>query len=335
MPKNIKMSGYMMDKIKHEFIRCFNCETELKTTLIDKLECEFHYCPYCGSNLEKDVQKEVDGKYDKRNQLNNLTGKHWLKSTKSFFDSKKCADDKDAFLHPAPFLIKDVEKLISFFTKKNMTVLDPFVGSGTTLISAHNLGRKGIGIDLNKEYEKLALSRFNKKEMKKDKDYEYIVGDSLDEQKKLEAVDYIVTSPPYHNILKNKGNGTRSDREHKGYRNGSRQGVEYYSEYPNDLGNQKTYENFLKLLKKVMRESFKILKEKKYCSLIISDFTVNKKEVCVQGDIVRIMKEIGFEFSGTIILLQNHKPLFPFGYPYAFKINHMHQNIINFRKVVE
>ena len=80
---------------------------------------------------------------------------------------------------------------------------------------------------------------------------------------------------------------------------------------------------------------FRALKNKKYCSIVISDFTVEKKEVNVQGDIVKLMTNIGFEFSGTIALLQPNKPLYPFGYPYAYKINHHHQNIINFRKVID
>lgn len=114
-----------------------------------------------GYIMEGDILME--GKYDQRNQLNDLTGKEWLKLTKSFWLSEKCADDKDAFGHPAPFLIKDIEKLISFFTKKNMRVLDPFLGSGTTIIAAHNLKRFGIGMDLNEDYRKLAVSRFEKK----------------------------------------------------------------------------------------------------------------------------------------------------------------------------
>ena len=61
-------------------------------------------------------EKKPEGKYDPRNKLNDLTGKEWIKLTKSFWTSEKCADDKDAFKHPAPFLIKDIEKLISFFT---------------------------------------------------------------------------------------------------------------------------------------------------------------------------------------------------------------------------
>ncbi|MBQ3547185.1 MAG: site-specific DNA-methyltransferase [Clostridia bacterium] len=273
----------------------------------------------------------TEGKFDTRNQLNDLTGKEWIKSTKSFFFSEKCADDKAAFGHPAPFLIKDIEKMISFFTKKGMTVLDPFMGSGTTAIAAYNLGRKSVGVDLSEEYKSLALTRFEAKGMT-DNDYKYILGDSMEVVKNLEPVDYIITSPPYHNILKNKSQGLRSDKSDKGFRNGSRQGVEYYSDKENDLGNQETYEDFIAMLQKIMKNCYDILNPKKYCTIVISDFTVDKKEVCVQADIVKMMTEIGFEFVGTTILLQDNKPLYPFGYPYAYKINHMHQNIINFRK---
>lgn len=268
-------------------------------------------------------------KYDPRNKLNNLTGTDWLKLTKSFWYSEKCKDDKFAFQHPAPFLIKDIEKLISMFTKKGMKVLDPFNGVGTTLIASHNNGRKGIGIDLNKKYCKLAEKRL--KDFKISKNQIIICGDSLKEiDKIIGKIDYCVTSPPYHNILKNNGQGLRAKKE--GQRNGSRIGIDYYSDDKRDLGNQKNYDDFLLLFSKIMSKVFKKLKDGKYTSIIISDFTVDKKEVCVQADIVKIMTNIGFEFSGTISLLQDNKPLYPFGYPFAYKINHQHQNIINFRK---
>ncbi len=273
------------------------------------------------------------GKYDKRNTLNDLTGKEWLKLTKSFWSSEKCSDDKDALKHPAPFLIKDIEKLISMYTKKGMKVIEPFAGSGTTIIASNNLGRFCYGIDLNEEYKEIAMERFNKKGILHD-EYEYILGDSKNVLKKFDDnyFDYLVTSPPYHNILKNKATGLRTDKSKKGYRNGARQGVDYYSDKKEDLGNQETYEDFLNLFTDIMNVAYKKLKNKKYCSIVISDFTVDKKEICVQGDIVRLMEEVGFEFSGTTVLLQNNKPLYPFGYPYAYKINHHHQNIITFRK---
>lgn len=277
--------------------------------------------------------RNTESRYDPRNTLNDLTGKEWLKLTKSFFLSEKCADDKAAFGHPAPFLIKDIEKMISLFTKKGMKVLDPFIGSGTTAIAAYNLGRKSIGVDLSSKYKQLAESRFIKKGMKENIDYEYILGDSLEVLKDIDQVDYIITSPPYHNILKNNSKGLRKDASEKGFRSGSRLGVEYYSEDERDLGNQQSFGDFLELFHKIMLNAYNKLNNKKYCSIVISDFTVDKKEVCVQSDIVNLMTKIGFDFVGTIVLLQDNKPLYPFGYPYAFKINHMHQNIINFRKV--
>lgn len=274
----------------------------------------------------------MESKYDSRNKLNDLTGKEWLLLTKSFWLSEKCADDKAAFGHPAPFLIKDIEKLISMFTKKGMVVLDPFLGSGTTCIAAYNMRRLGIGMDLSLKYRDLAVSRFDAKGMQNNIDFRYVIGDSAKDLPNLGEVDYIVTSPPYHNILRNKTSGTRKDNSDKGYRSGSRIGVEFYSDDPRDLGNQDTFEEFLGMLKQVMQNCYNLLKNKKYCSIIISDFTIEKQEQCVQADIVSIMQSIGFEFVGTTILLQDNKPLYPFGYPFAYKINHMHQNIINFRK---
>ena len=43
-----------------------------------------------------------------------------------------------------------------------MLVLDPFAGSGTSLIAANNLGRKAIGVDINSKYKNLAVKRLKK-----------------------------------------------------------------------------------------------------------------------------------------------------------------------------
>lgn len=270
----------------------------------------------------------MSGKYDARNKLNNLTGKEWIKLTKSFWYSEKTKEDGFSYQHPAPFMIKDIEKLISLFTKQGQHVLDPFAGVGTTLVAAHNLARHGIGIELNPEYCDLIEKRLSELSIT---DQEVINGDSLRVLPTLtDSIDYCVTSPPYHNILRNNGQGLRSSKE--GFRNGARNGVKYYSDNKKDLGNQKSYKAFISLLSRIMSEVFVKLRPLRYCSIVISDFTVNKKEMNVQGDIVQMMNDIGFRFVGTIVLLQETKPLYPFGYPYSFVINHHHQNIINFRK---
>ena len=59
--------------------------------------------------------------------------------------------------HPAPFPVKLIERIVSSTTAK--IVLDPFMGSGTTAIAAENLGRDYVGIEISKEYCKVAEKR--------------------------------------------------------------------------------------------------------------------------------------------------------------------------------
>jgi len=269
------------------------------------------------------------GRYDSRNQLNDLTGKEWLLLTKSVWETEPSALDRSAYCHPAPFLINDITKLISMFTKRGMTVLDPFVGCGSSLLAANSISRNSIGIDININYYQMYRDRIATIDITTDTTY--IVGDSYYEIDGIGFVDYIVTSPPYHNILRNSTKGIRNVNG-KAFRMGARTGIQYYSDLPNDLGNFQHYDDFLGAFQSIMRKAFAHLHPGKYATIIISDFTVNKIETNVQSDIVNIMSMIGFQFVGTTILFQPVKPLYPFGYPYAYKINHQHQNLISFRK---
>ena len=268
------------------------------------------------------VNKGEKGIYDKRNRLNDLTGKEWLSLCTSTWLSKTEMDNIGK-QHPAPFSYYDIEKLVSLFTKKNMTVLDPMVGVASTLIACGNLKRNGIGIDLNRNYINLGKKRLKEFDITGQK---LIAGDALKKIKKLEKIDYCVTSPPYHNILRKNGNGIRHDGSQ------TRQGVDYYSEKKNDLGNQKSYDDYLYFLKEMMKEVYDRLRNNKYCSIVISDFTVDKKEKDASGDIIKLMQDIGFIFKGKIILIQNQKSIYPFGYPYDYVINHTNQFVLNFKK---
>ncbi len=66
--------------------------------------------------------------------------------------------------HPAPFPLKLATRLIRMFSFYDDTVLDPFCGSGTTMIAALRNGRNGIGIDIDKEYCRMA-ARYLKAEI--------------------------------------------------------------------------------------------------------------------------------------------------------------------------
>lgn len=68
-------------------------------------------------------------------------------------------------VHPTQMPIDLARRAISFSTNKGAIVLDPFVGSGTTLVAAERLERNSIGIEINKEYCELSYNRL-KKEVK-------------------------------------------------------------------------------------------------------------------------------------------------------------------------
>jgi len=61
--------------------------------------------------------------------------------------------------HPAPFPLKLADRLLRGCTKPGAVVLDPFMGSGTTLVACAKLGRKGIGIELDEGYFDIACKR--------------------------------------------------------------------------------------------------------------------------------------------------------------------------------
>ena len=64
--------------------------------------------------------------------------------------------------HPAPFPLELPDRCIKLFSYKDDVILDPFAGSGTTLLSAMNNYRKPIGIELSQEYYNLAKKRIDK-----------------------------------------------------------------------------------------------------------------------------------------------------------------------------
>jgi DNA modification methylase len=252
--------------------------------------------------------------------------------------------DEIGKIHPATYSYIDIQYLIQQFVgmDKKAVIFDPFLGVASTAIAAQMTGNISVGCELNQDYiylSKERLERFSilntkiigEKQKIQDysKEFHYIIsGDSTTRigYDDIPAFDYCVTSPPYHSILRNDGKGVRDDNSQ------FRQGVEYYSEAPNDLGNQETFEGYKDLLCKVMHACHKKLKDGCFCSIVISDFTVDKKEKDISGEIINLMGSIGFAYVGTIVLVQSQKVLYPFGYPYKFTLNHVNQFVINFRK---
>ncbi len=61
--------------------------------------------------------------------------------------------------HPTEKPLSLVMELVELFSNPNDVILDPFMGSGTTLLAAKLLGRRAIGIELDEKYCEVAANR--------------------------------------------------------------------------------------------------------------------------------------------------------------------------------
>jgi len=284
-------------------------------------------------------------RYDDRNDLNDLSNVEWLTFTKSVWQSRPPPRDELKEQHPATFAENDIEKLILFFTKRGGRVLDPFSGSGSTLIACLNTGREGLGVELIDKWITISNQRLERaKEIGKpfltnptgsiadgaelQPALKIIQGDSRTALKQIgtKSFDFVVTSPPYWAIL------TKA-RDHKSKRERLSKGLPTkYSEDKRDLGNAPSYHGFLHELTKVFGECYRVLKQGKYMVIVVSDFRHGSKFVPFHSDLSEVVQKVGFSLEGITILVQDSKNLYPYGMPYAFVSNIHHQYILIFRK---
>lgn len=295
-------------------------------------------------NSEDDENSEsvVDDKpVDPRNTLNDLNGSQWLPETKSFFYQKglgaKHPHAQIERQHPAPFSFQDISHLITFFTKKGMMVLDPFGGVGSTAKACELEGRVCTSIELQEKWHDLAIERLETEVGEgASRKHIFILGDTREELKKLGtcSFDFMVTSPPYWSILNKK-----ADYKVKKERLANNLATNYSDNDEDDLANIKSYEEFLRILvDDVFLECGRILRPKKYMCLIVSDFRNKSEFISFHSDLIQALNKRttsdGYKITlqGVKVLLQNHKTLLPYGYPFAYVENIHHQYILIFRK---
>ncbi len=274
------------------------------------------------------------GTVDTRNKLNDLTAKEWIVETISVWNQRGLGaghpDAKIERQHPAPFSFTDVGRLIRYFTKSGHTVLDPFVGVGSTLKACAVDQRKGIGIELNPHFTELSHKRLDTEivDMFSTVDDQQIIqGDARDVLPTLpdESIDFVVTSPPYWSILKKEDHKVRQERLAKGLPTD-------YGDDCRDLGNIETYEEFLDVLTSLFGECARALKSNKYMAIIVSDFRDKSRYVMFHADLARSLESIGLEMRGLKVLYQRHKKVYPYGYPYAYVPNIHNQFILILQK---
>jgi len=230
--------------------------------------------------------------------------------------------------HPATFSEADVTRLIELFTKPGGRVLDPFVGTGSTLIACAQAERLGLGIELSEEWARVARERLRDEAGPGGARQELLRADAREALPTLppDAFDLLLTSPPYWSMLRKKpGLKAQAERVDKGL-------ATHYSESGADLGNIAGYDPFLATLGAVFSLALPALKSGAHLCVIVSDFRHGSRFVLHHADVARVLETAGYPLKAITILAQDNKNLYPFGIPYHFISNVHHQYVLIHRK---
>lgn len=326
----LDLSRHSFEKIVKEGLISYSDENGKKCYRVTELE----------TFMTTDEYKElVNGVVDSRNNLNDLTGKEWLPETKSFFFQKGLgANHPEAQiekLHPAPYSFQDIGHLVNFFTKRGMSVLDPFGGVGSTAKACEINGRICTSIELSPVWHELSIKRLETETGEgSSKKHRFINGDCCEELLKIPtgSMDFMVTSPPYWGILNKQDQKVKKNRVANHLET-------KYSNDDRDLGNIKNYEKFLAtLVNQVFLQCARTLRYGKYMAIVVSDFRDKTEYISFHSDLIHDLNKKAIpdggilKLQGTKILLQNHKSLLPYGYPFAYVENIHHQYVLIFRK---
>ena len=276
-------------------------------------------------------------KYQINNPLNNLSGGDWLNFTTSVFSTFYTTNGKDSYahdirkIHPSPKPPQLMKEIIEFFTKENELVFDYFMGVGGSLLGAGLCNRKAIGIDLNEKYieayknaaKEIGVNIFSTK-----------CGDCLEilnNEKEMnsllrdEKISLVLIDPPYANMMsKEKTGGDIAVYGNK---------ATPFTNDERDFGNL-NQTVFFDSLKQSVELVFPYIKKHGYIVIFIKDLQPNKKELnLLHADIIEKLNEIpNLNYKGLRIWADNSAKLFPYGYPFSFVANQIHQYILVFRK---
>ncbi|OLB69943.1 hypothetical protein AUI06_07820 [archaeon 13_2_20CM_2_52_21] len=289
----------------------------------------------------QEVREETTRQESPRNKLNELSGRDWIKFTKSWFVHRPEPRGDRKIRHPASFPESLVKDFVSFFTRKGELVVDPFVGTGSTLLAALETGRSGIGFEIVEKYAEIsrervkdALARNGALEEAKKSGSSWAKIVKADSAKLSKVwrengfppADYCITSPPYWNQLK---------RSHMRQKGRAEKGLDTaYSDDPDEIGNIDDYHDFLRALKRTFDEVYKVLRPKGYLTIITNNVFSDGRMYPLAFDTVSTLSREPFAWTpkDEKVWCQDDKTLLPLGVFNAWVGNRHHQYCLIFRK---
>ena len=285
-----------------------------------------------------DVIQVPDGrKYHRKNKLNDLPGGQWTFFLNSVVNTRFPTNGVEAYahnirkIHPSPKPPQLMRDIIEFFTKENEVVLDYFMGVGGTLIGASLCNRQAIGIDLNQKYID-AYKEANKALGLKEQ--VTLLGDSIQILKNSKEigglsnekkVSLILIDPPYGDMLAREKTGEAIKKNQD-------TSPTPFTNLATDLGNMEIDE-FFPIFKESIKDAMKYLKSRGHVVVFMKDLQPSKTSPNLLHS--RVIEDLagidGLKYLGMKIWADQGVNLYPYGYPFAFVSNQIHQYIMIFR----
>jgi len=229
-----------------------------------------------------------------------MTAKQWLKSQlgvwQFFYEAR---DIRDKNVHPATFPISLAKKVVELFTHEGELVLDPFVGSGTTLVAARDLNRNSVGFDLQKSYVQLCASRLAKSTNLFNSSKQVAIHDdarNIPHYFQPETISLVLTSPPYANLL-NRKRKNKSRRDRKNEQLGK---IEQYSQDPRDLGTMSLKE-YTETMGQIFEGLVPLLRPKAHCVINVPDMWWENQRITIHVSLIEELRRRGYELRNIII----------------------------------
>lgn len=232
--------------------------------------------------------------------INCLSPKEWLKNQLGVWQfNYETRDIRNKEIHPATFPISLCKRLISLFTHEGELVLDPFVGSGTTLVAARDLNRNAVGFDLQPKYVDLCKNRLASETSLYATTQQITIEDdaiNIDKHLHPESVSLIWTSPPYANLLNRaRKNKSRRDRD-----NGQLGKVEQYSQDPRDLGTM-ALEEYTHAMGDIYERLLPLLRHRAHCVVNVPDMWWEDSRITLHVSLIEELRKRGYELRNIII----------------------------------
>jgi len=278
-----------------------------------------------------DLNKNEINFFERNTQIINKTG--FNKKIPYWFVLKPKPRKKDEILHPAKYPEDLVEMFVSEFTEENENVFDPMSGTGSTQLGALKLKRNGYGTELSQFFAGIANGRCKEyiepsQQLlfyeEKNQSFKILNKDArLITTDDFPIINYMITSPPYWDMLNMKGAENQAKRNEKGLKTN-------YSDDPDDIGNIADYYDFLFSLRDIYFNIASLMKAGSYMTIVVKNIKKKGTNYPFAWDLANLLQE-KLILLPEVFWCQDDISIAPYGYGNTFVSNTFHQYCLHFQ----